>query len=136
IGDLCFLHTLGMEYGCMCRKIKKVGNHQQQRIIYFMIWQNSLLPTVLLIISIIQILLRRASAPTCSGPPPAAEPARPMEKITQARRVTRSRPRHSIGLSQDVIVLKPRLSIHEPGLWSFILSSNSLSEDLAITRSN
>src|SRR6266705_5476774 len=54
----------------MCRKIKKVGNHQQQRIIYFMIWQNSLLPTILLIISIIQILLRRASAPTCSGPTP------------------------------------------------------------------
>jgi hypothetical protein len=38
------------------------------------------------------------------GPPP--DPARPMEKITQARRVTRPRPRHSIGLSQDVIVLK------------------------------
>jgi len=29
-----------MEYACMW-KIKKVGNHQQQRIIYFMIWQNS-----------------------------------------------------------------------------------------------
>ena len=40
---------------------------------------------------------------------------------------------------EDVIVLKYfqlRLSIHEPGLRSSILWSSSLSEDLAITRSN
>jgi hypothetical protein len=39
-----------------------------------------------------------------------------MEKITQARRVTRPRPRHSIGLSQDVIVLNnPDSAFMNPG---------------------
>ena len=45
----------------MCRKIKKVGNQQRNHIFYDV--ANSLLPTILLIISIIQILLRRAWAP-------------------------------------------------------------------------
>ena len=43
---------------------------------------------------------------SAAGAPNPQELEIAMEKITQARRVTRPRPRHSIGLAQDVIVLK------------------------------
>jgi len=92
--DLCFLHTRHIEYGCMCRKFKKVGNHHSRES-YIMMWQSSLLSP-----------WHTAQVVTSGVQRRSAEPARPMEKITQARRVTRPRPRHSIGLSQDVIVLK------------------------------
>jgi len=55
----------------MCRKIKKNRESPTAEDHIFYDVANSLLSTILLIISIIQILLRRASAPTCSGPPPA-----------------------------------------------------------------
>src|SRR5437762_8233337 len=90
ISICAFSHTRHIEYGCMFRKFKKVGNHQQQRIIYFMIWQNSLLPTILLIISNSNPTTPRIGTNLLgsnAGPPNPQELEIAMEKITQARRV-------------------------------------------------
>jgi hypothetical protein len=80
-----------------------------------------------------------------SGPTPSAESQGlqiAMEQIKERLKLDALRdPSKTFGFDfrEDVIVLKyfqPRLSIHEPGLWSSTLWSSSLSEDLAITRSN
>src|SRR5438034_8690628 len=71
----------------MCRKIKKNRESPTAEDHIFYDVANSLLSTILLIISIIQILLRRASAPTCSGPPPARRTRKTEGENNSSRRV-------------------------------------------------
>ena len=98
-----------------------------------MIWQNSNKQSITLGIRPEDLREARGSDPfdnsnpttprigtnllgSAAGAPNPQELEIAMEKITQARRVTRPRPRHSIGLSQDVIVLNnPDSAFMNPG---------------------